>query len=64
MSYTAPRLRINRIPVDTSDHPPVAGECVGCTCLTHDHDFEIEPLTARLVRKPGTCRRRPPAWLR
>lgn len=38
--------------------PLVRGECVGCTCRSLDSDFEIEPLTSALMRKPGTCRRR------
>ncbi len=35
---------------------PIVGQCFGCTCNSHDCDFEIEPLTSRLIRKPGTCR--------
>jgi hypothetical protein len=60
------QLRIDRLLVDTSDHPPVAGECFGCDCLSHDYDFEIEPMTSRLIRKPDTCRRTTtaPAWSR
>ena len=35
----------------------IPGQCHDCRCHSHAHDFEIQPLTAALIRKPGTCRR-------
>lgn len=43
--------------MEPTTHPPVTGECINCDCHSLDDDFEIEPLTSRLLRKPGTCRR-------
>ena len=57
VSAAVTTAKLQRAALLAVPRPTLRGECVACTCHTRPDDFEVEPLTSLLVRKPGTCRR-------